>query len=128
VSSEDLEPILGPQPTRALVAKFNTCYIFERGVDTTNLTRAILDQLNMFTLEVFPCTEWDEKKSPNPSLDRVLPDIGDEAIEHASGAGSGIAVRKGTLCFIAGGKFYRPRTGMPERPVLEVARRIAARP
>jgi hypothetical protein len=127
VQSDDVEPTFGPQPTRALVAKFNTCYVFEHGVDTTNLTRAILDEPNMFHFEVFPCTEWDEKKSPDPGLDRPLTDIGDEAIDWSSGAGQSIAVRKGTVCFIASGKFYRPRAGRPEQPVEELARKIAAR-
>ena len=75
---------------------FNECYLVEASTPESDTYRPSPDH-PFIALRSYTREQWDKDKDPNPSSDRALDSLGDEAIDH--GGPGGIFFRKGDNCF-----------------------------
>ena len=107
ITRDDAEDYFGKDAKVIWHPFFNECFIVEASTPESDTYRPSPDH-PFIALRSYTREQWDKDKDPNPSSDRGLDGLGDEAIDH--GGPSGIFFRKGDNCFDIYGFSHSDRT------------------
>lgn len=118
ITRDDAEEYFGKDAKLIWHPFFNECFIVDANTPESDTYRPSPDH-PFIALRSYTREQWDKDKDPNPSSDRALDGLGDEAIDH--GGPSGIFFRKGDNCFDIYGFSHSDHT------LNELAERVLAR-
>ncbi len=126
VMEDHVVSFLGPTLTvvEDIRANWQECLVFEGDVDPARLTTYTFSSFNNLTLRLLPPDEWQRRKTPNPSLDKPLVGLGDEAyLLMTGGCGEIVTLRRGDLGFVLAGCISRGEES-PNEAVVTWAREL----
>lgn len=117
ITKEDAELMMGAGAKKVFHADWNECYVIQATTPDSDTARPSPDHA-FIALRVYTRERGDTDKSPNPTSDRAIDGIGDEAIDQVSA----IAFRKGDNCFMLSG--WRSYLDSAEHPIRDLPNKI----
>jgi hypothetical protein len=120
ITKEDAELMMGAGAKKVFHADWNECYIIQATTPDSDTNRPSPEHA-FVALRVYTRERWETDKSPNPTSDRAIDGIGDEAIDQVSA----IAFRKGDNCFMLSG--WRSYLDSAEHPIRDLPNKILSR-